>query len=359
MKFIHIADVHLGAVPDADKPWGVEREKEIWNSFQNIITICNEEKIELLLIAGDLFHKQPLMRELKEVNYQFSKLETAQVVLIAGNHDPISARSYYTGFEWNDKVHMLGSESMECIYLPGLDTEVYGFSYHTRDITEPKYDTAKPEQNDRIHILLAHGGDEKNIPINKKRVEEAGFDYVALGHIHKPEIFGGKMAYSGSLEPLDKNETGERGYILGEITPSDQNRKEKFNTNINFKPSSHRQYKKLVLPISQETTNGALMDQAKDAIKRNGEKNIYRLQLAGVRDADITFLTEELYKAGNVIEVTDESVPDYDFDTLFKENADNMIGLFIQKIREHEVQDEISQKALYYGMEALLGAKDR
>ena len=69
MKFIHIADVHLGAVPDSNMPWAMERQNEIWESFKNIITVCNREKVDLLLIAGDLFHKQPLLRELKEVNY--------------------------------------------------------------------------------------------------------------------------------------------------------------------------------------------------------------------------------------------------------------------------------------------------
>ena len=75
MKFIHIADVHLGATPDSSMPWGEARQKELWGSFKSIIKICNEEKIDLLLIAGDLFHKQPLLRELKEVNYYFSTLE--------------------------------------------------------------------------------------------------------------------------------------------------------------------------------------------------------------------------------------------------------------------------------------------
>jgi DNA repair exonuclease SbcCD nuclease subunit len=355
MKFIHIADIHLGAAPDSNTPWGPAREKEIWNSFQNIIDVCNREKADLLLIAGDLFHRQPLLRELKEVNYCFGKLETAQVVLMAGNHDYIGARSYYQDFAWEERVHMFLNDTMETVEFPELNIEVYGFSYHSRDITEPLYDTVKPKRKDRINILLAHGGDEKDIPFNRKKLMEAGFDYIALGHIHKPEIISNRMAYPGSLEPLDKNETGERGYITGEIISGEQ---EETKTSIRFVPSSAREYKRISLTVNRDTTNGSLLDQARDAIRSAGEQHIYSFSIQGIRDELLHFDREALKGLGNVLEVEDESVPDYDFDALYRENADNMIGLFIQRIREKAKQDEAAKKALYYGIEALLGAKN-
>ena len=74
MHFFHIADVHLGAAPDAGFPWGARRKEEIWTSFRRLIGKAREEETDLLLIAGDLFHRQPLLRELKEVNYLFSTL---------------------------------------------------------------------------------------------------------------------------------------------------------------------------------------------------------------------------------------------------------------------------------------------
>lgn len=354
MKFIHIADIHYGAVPDSNMPWGPEREKEIKSSFDNIITVCNEEKADLLLIAGDLFHKQPLVRELKEVNYALSKLETAQVVLMAGNHDHIGARSYYTDFVWNERVHMFMNDTIETTEYPALNAAVYGFSYLSRDITQPLYDTVKPDKKDRINILLAHGGDDKNIPMNRKKLQESGFDYIALGHIHKPEIISNRMAYSGSIEPLDKNETGERGYIIGEITIDSQGNK---STTIRFMSSSVRQYKKVDLQVNQDTTNGSLIDRTKDIMKNYGQQHIYSFSIQGIRDEMLHFDKEALKSLGNVLEVTDESVPDYDFDALYRENSDNMIGMFIKRIRENSKQDETAKKALYYGIEALLGAK--
>ena len=82
MKFFHIADTHLGAIPDAGFAWSEERRSEIWESFRSVVAKADREEVDLLLIAGDLFHRQPLMRELKEVNYLFSTLKKTKVVFI-------------------------------------------------------------------------------------------------------------------------------------------------------------------------------------------------------------------------------------------------------------------------------------
>ncbi len=355
MKFIHIADIHLGATPDSNMPWGPQREKEIWSSFQDIVRICNEEKAELLLIAGDMFHRQPLVRELKEVNYILSRLETAKAVIMAGNHDYIGPRSYYQDFVWDEKIHFFLQDSLEVKEYAELGVEVYGLSFCSKDITEPLYDGVKPNQNNRLHILLAHGGDERNIPMNRRKLTELGFDYIALGHIHKPEFITEKIAYCGSLEPLDKNELGERGYIIGEITKDAEGR---IKTSARFVPHSLRQYRRCILSVTQDTTNGSLLDQAREIMKEYGEDNIYSFTIQGVRDETIHFDKEALSGLGNVLETMDQSVPDYDFDALYKENADNVIGMFIRRIKESAGQDEIARKALYYGMEALLNAKE-
>ncbi len=355
MKFIHIADIHLGAVPDSNLPWGAQREKEIWSSFQDIVRICNEEKADLLLIAGDMFHRQPLVRELKEVNYILSRLETAKAVIMAGNHDYIGPRSYYQDFTWDEKVHFFLKDSLEGKEYTELGVEVYGLSFCSKDITEPLYDGVKPAQNELLHILLAHGGDERNIPMNRKKLTELGFDYIALGHIHKPEFITDRIAYCGSLEPLDKNELGERGYILGEINRDAEG---KVQTAARFVPHSLRQYKRCILNVKQDTTNGSLLDQTREIIQENGGNNIYSFTIQGVRDEAIRFDKEAVRALGNVLEIEDQSVPDYDFDALYQENADNVIGMFIKKIRETSQQDEIARKALYYGIEALLNAKE-
>ena len=87
MKFIHIADVHLGVVPDAGKSWSEKRAADIWTTFTEVFAVAKKIKVDMVLIAGDLFHRQPLMRELKEVNYLFSTLKKTKVVFIIGKQD--------------------------------------------------------------------------------------------------------------------------------------------------------------------------------------------------------------------------------------------------------------------------------
>ena len=153
--------MHLGAKPDAGNAYSQNREQELWDSFRDIITICNQKKTDLLLIAGDLFHRQPLLRELKEMNSILEMLEHTEVVMIAGNHDYIKKNSYYRTFSWAPHVHMICSQEIDCVELDRIQTAVYGCSYHSREIHDPVYDHAVPERRQKYEILLAHGGDEK------------------------------------------------------------------------------------------------------------------------------------------------------------------------------------------------------
>ena len=50
MRFIHIADVHLGAEPDAGKAYSKRRAEEIWDSFVQVVSLCENEQTDLLLI---------------------------------------------------------------------------------------------------------------------------------------------------------------------------------------------------------------------------------------------------------------------------------------------------------------------
>ena len=159
------------------------------------------------------------MRELKEVNYLFSTIPDTRVYLMAGNHDFISRDSFYRTFEWNSNVTFFKNRELTCVKDPELDVYVYGLSYYDREIREGLYDKAVPVQEEGIHILLAHGGDEKHIPLSAASLAAAGFDYVALGHIHKPMKVGkDTIRYCGTPYPYSVEEgTQQKGVILAEL----------------------------------------------------------------------------------------------------------------------------------------------
>lgn len=347
MKIIHVADVHWGAEPDLGFAWSKERKAEIPLTFRKVITICRDEKTDLLLIAGDLFHRPPLLRELREVNYLFKAIPDTTVVLMAGNHDYLKKGGYSEAFSWNENVIGLWGKSCERVEIPELDLAVYGCSYHEREIREPLYDEVYPEGDCRYHILLAHGGDSAHSPINKEKLLAAGFDYVALGHIHKPQILAeNKMAYAGALEPIDCNDFGQHGYMQVEITGN--------RVSAAFVPLPVFEYKILEMQVDEETTQFALEEQVGQRIRQMGEKAIYHLHLVGTRERKMEFNLLRLLKLGRIIRVKDSTKPYYDLEELEQKYEGSLIGEFIGRLKD---LDGVEKKALYYGLEALLETK--
>ena len=343
MRFIHTADIHLGATPESKMDWAVHRGDEMWGTFERLIKKVKEDEIELLIIAGDLFHRQPLLRELKEVDYLFSTIPDTKVVLCAGNHDAIKKGSFYRNFEWNKNVYFLDSKTVDCVPIDDLGVDVYGLSYYKNEITEPLYDDIQIKNPYRINILVAHGGDDKHIPINKRKIMLEGFDYVAFGHIHIPDLDeANRMAYSGSLEPIDVNEIGPRGFIYGEVT--------KQNLNIRFQSFSKREYKHAEMTVTTNATNMELRHTLMEFIEKEGRDNIYKVTIVGYRNPDFDIDLEGLAQVGNVVSVTDRE--------LYERNKDNLLGMFIEKYIDQDVLSPIQQKTLYYGVKALLEAME-
>lgn len=308
--------------------------------------ICEKQSIDFLLIAGDLFHRQPLKRELKELNYMFAQLSCTKVVIVAGNHDYLRQDSYYRTFQWEENVSMILSKDISCVEFPEYSLAVYGLSYHAKEIPKECYKGAYSERRQPYEILLAHGGDEKHIPMKKEDLLSLGYDYIAMGHIHKPwQICPGKIAYAGALEPIDKNDTGMHGYILGEITTK--------GCQIQFIPSALREYVHLDVPVSRDMTGHGLREEIKRLITESGIDNIYKVTLTGARDPENFFDLEQLDPYGNVIDLVDATYPAYDLERLKEQNRENILGQFIESLEGND-EDSMEYQALCEGVQALM-----
>nr|WP_294492398.1 exonuclease SbcCD subunit D [uncultured Mediterraneibacter sp.] len=350
MKFIHIADVHLGAEPDAGPLYSKIRPQELWSSLESVVKTCEEEQIDLLLIAGDLFHRQPLMRELKEADAIFAELTHTKVVLIAGNHDYVRKDSNYRTFKWNGNVYPLLEKTMEYVDFPEFETAVYGMSYHSREIRENVCAGVRACGAKPIEILLAHGGDERHIPLDVRDLERSGFDYVALGHIHKPQaVIRDQIVYAGALEPIDRNDTGPHGYVKGEITSR--------GVHTVWIPCAKRAYIHLEVHVDEKETNGSVRAGIREQIRERGSENIYKIILRGKRDADIVFDAARLTEGENITEIVDETSPAYDFDRLYEENKDTILGKYIGRFRGCR-EGSVEYRALCEGVDALLGSRE-
>ncbi len=349
MRFVHMADVHLGAVPDGKTEWGERRSRELWETFASSLQDASDLKADLVLIAGDLFHNPPDTQMLREVSYLFSSFPDLCIAMIAGNHDCISKESAWQGFRLPANVALLGSEDCECITFPKINCEVYGFSYDRAQITEPLYDGIMPDQNDAFHILLAHGGDAQHIPFTVQAMGRSGFDYIALGHIHRPQmVLKNRAAYSGALSPIDAGDEGPHGYIVGETSGH--------TVSLKFIRKAKREYVSMNVEVSEADTTFSLRDEVIQAIRERGPENIYRIILRGSRRPDAHYDTKLIGEGGLVLSVTDLTKAAFHLDELKERYRGQLIGRYIESF-EGKTLTGVQQKALEAGLEALLSVQ--
>ena len=201
-------------------------------------------------------------------------------------------------------------------------------------------------------VLLAHGGDASHLPLDKGNLAHTGFSYAALGHIHKPQILiRDQAAFSGALEPIDRNDTGEHGYMEGRVVNG--------RIRTEFVPFACRSYQQLVMPLLEETTQISLEEAVKSQIFRRGGRNIYRIIRQGMRSPDLLLIPEKLKSLGNITDVVDESWPAYDLEELYKRYSGTLIGDYIGYFLAKGRMDTVEKKALYYGLQALLETGSR
>nr|WP_294659473.1 metallophosphoesterase [uncultured Blautia sp.] len=349
IRFIHLADVHLGAVPDRGCPWSREREEEIWETFRRVIATIRKSPVDLLFIAGDLFHRQPLLSELREINDLFATIPGTRVFLMAGDNDYMKEESFYRTFKWNDNVSFFDGESRTCIEIPEKNIYVYGLSYEHREIHEALYDDWKKSDKRGFHVLMAHGGDEQHIPLDFRKLAEGGFDYIALGHRHQHQApLRDWTLYSGALEPIDRNDLGEHGYIEGTYDEG--------TVRTHLVPFASRSYQNLLLTVREGSTQHTLEEMLRNEIMKRGGKNIYRVIIQGTRSPGSLLLAERLKTMGNIVEVLDESRPAYDLKKLHEQYKGTLIGDYIEQFTDNAHRSVVEDKALYHGLQSLLNA---
>ena len=362
MRFIHIADVHLGVEPDAGKPWSERRKKDIWMTFTEVFAVALKMQVDLVFIAGDLFHRQPLVRDLRELNYIFEQVPQVRIVIVAGNHDFLSTNSNYRTFPFAKNVHFLKKNEVESVYFPELNTEVYGMSYWHREETRACYDEVLPKRPDAINVLVAHGGDARHIPFQPDRILANGFDYLAAGHVHKGGVLEGNQVdpkplwdhrkittrhavMAGALEPTDSNDVGEHGFWIGEIT--------KQFSQVQFCPMKRCQYVHETIQVSPHMTNMAVQTIVKNLLANRQPYELYKIFLKGNVDGDTEIDLDWIREQEAVVDAVAFLEPDYDYDKLREEHQDMLLGRFIAAMQS-QGDSPVHRKALEVGVEALL-----
>ena len=350
MRFIHVSDVHLGMVPDKGKPWSDIRAKEIEETFDRILDIAEERKVDLLLIAGDLFHKAPGVTELDRLDHRLEKLTGTRTVIVAGSSDHIEKDSPSEKYEFRSNTVILPADEFSNAYFEDINTCVTGFSYGKDEYTEDFSDGIEAQTENAVNILLMYGGDSKHGPFNFRKIANSGFDYVALGYLRKPKhMVKNKMAYPGSPEPVSHRDTGRHGFIYGQIINGE--------TRIKWEPVASRSYINLGLEIKPEYTAGQIESAVRKQIDRMGTQNIYKVMLKGQKGHGVRPQFNEYPPEYMIYDVVDNTMFEYNAESLKKDNENNVLGRFIAELSGRN--DEISRKALEYGLEAIVATGEK
>lgn len=356
IRFIHTGDIHLGLQfnnVSFNQELAKERRRELWSTFEGMVNHAVKEDLNFLLLAGDIFETEYFtLGDIKRLRDILKEARNVNVVISAGNHDYINDRSLYGRVEWSPNVHIFTGKGIGKKEFAHLNTIVYGYSWDRIEIKDNSlFDDFISQDTNSNKILLIHGdlaGTSNYLPLDLNLLKSLDMDYIALGHIHKPQIISNKIAYCGCLEPLDFGETGHRGFIQGSIS----NKVSK----IEFIPFSKRIFLNLDLKINENMGYLDIVRAIKEINVGSKESDFYRVKLKGYiqNDLDLDGLIKDLKENFYYIEIINETIPDYDLEALERDFRENIIGQFINEMKKKGLDNELAKDALYYGLEALL-----
>ena len=192
MQFVHIADIHFD-IPFStlsDKNGlDLKRKLEQRDSFKKVIDYIKNNDIKYLFISGDLY-EQGYVKEstIEYINKLFKEINETEIFISPGNHDPYINNSFYKNYNWNDNVHIFNKENKMFSFD---DVDIYGYGFDDFYIQNSGVEKIEIENKDKINILVMHADldaskntDKPYNPVSTKDLDNLGFDYIALGHIH-------------------------------------------------------------------------------------------------------------------------------------------------------------------------------
>lgn len=353
MKFIHISDVYLGIQPETNDDWAGKRAKEIEDTFIQVLQACNERDVDLLLIAGNLFAKSPEVADFEWLDEKLQTLTKTRTIIVPGHADYLEADSEAASYRFRSRTVLLPAGRTTNAYLRGINTCVTGFGYAKPEYKGRILEGIEPGRAGAINILIGSAGDKNHMPFDKEVVARKAFDYVALGHYHRPiHILKNRIAYSGSPEPVLHTDQGRHGYIFGEITDD--------GTNISFTPIAKRSYVTIEVTLRTDITAETVKENLEEQLMKMGQDNIYTIVFRGFAQNEYLPDLTRIKNRFDVYDVVDLTITKADEELLLAENQNNIMGRFIKEMHDSvNIDEKIRNKALRYGMEALIMAGDK
>jgi DNA repair exonuclease SbcCD nuclease subunit len=182
-KILHTSDCHIGA--------SARREEEA--AFERAIACAHDERVDAMLIAGDLFdHVRVSEETLRWTAEQIGRLD-CPVVVIRGNHDVYDGRSVHERLmtlAGLDHVLVIDDHDGSIVEIPGTDVVVWGRAMLEHEPGYRPFAGLPEPPAGRWTIATGHGLvveeelSDRSSPISPSDLAGVTWDYVALGHVH-------------------------------------------------------------------------------------------------------------------------------------------------------------------------------
>ncbi len=226
-KFIHAADVHLDSPLRGLSRYESAPAESIRDAcrraFENLVDLAIEEKVAFVLLAGDLYDG-----DWKDYNtgiflsQQIGRLGQHNILVftVAGNHD--AANRMTKALDCPTNMSILSSRKVETIKLDDLSVAIHGRSFGTQHVDENLAAGFAAAQKGMFNIGLLHTsldgreGHAVYAPCSIDDLRSRGYQYWALGHIHKQEFVleDPWIVFPGCVQGRHIRETGAKGCVL-------------------------------------------------------------------------------------------------------------------------------------------------
>lgn len=362
IKILHAADLHMDSPFDGlSDELAALRRSEQRRLLDKIAALAREEKVDLVLLCGDLLDSDSSYAETALALRQALGSISVPVVIAPGNHDYYSTRSPYARLQFPENVHIFNSEELSCVEFPEINTRVWGAGFTDPHAENLLSGFSADEDSGYIDILLLHADAQNRTspycPVSEADLAQSGVDYAALGHIHSfsglkkaGDVF---YAWPGCPEGRGFDELGEKGVIIADV--------DKGECAVRFVPLDGRRYEILTVDLTGSENQ---QETVLSSLPGDTQKHIYRIILTGETPVspDTEALRRALEERFFALQLRDSTVPCRD---IWQDcGKDTLRGIFLQKLRDaydaaetQTARDEIIQ-AVRWGLAALDGGEE-
>jgi len=363
LRLLHTADVHLGARhADLGDQASALRERQ-FAAFRASVDLAIAEKVDLFLVAGDLFdsNTQP-KRSVERVAAEVSRLREARIrtVIIPGTHDVYDRASIFRahdlptmagGAPGEDWVTVLTPVRTE-VHLEACDVVIHGRVFATKRAPHSPLLDLRAGTDDRatwriglVHAALAIPGrtDGDDVVVTTDEIAASGLDYLALGHWHSTQQGkAGKVAYAyaGAPESVAVNQAGAGSVLLVSLAEDKGQR----TVSVEERRVGRTRFETIEIDAATIASQPALIERL--AAKADPDL-VLDVRLNGVRPDELDVHLDEVeaqLRASFVrIRVRDRSVPHLTEGSL--PSADTIAGAFIRETEARIAELEAANRA--------------